>query len=110
MTKICNLEDIEDGESIGLTVAIAGNAKMLIAVRRGDSAYVYINSCPHIGAPLDLQPGKFLTHDKKSILCSTHGALFEIDTGHCTFGPCKDDHLEVLPIKIEKGEILSLAS
>jgi nitrite reductase/ring-hydroxylating ferredoxin subunit len=110
MTKICNLDDISDGESIGLTVEIGGNAKMLIAVRRGDSAYIYINSCPHIGAPLDLQPGNFLTHDKKHLLCSTHGALFEIDTGHCTFGPCKDDHLEVLPIKIENGEILSLAS
>ena len=109
MTKICDLNDIEDGESMGLTVEINGNAKMLIAIRQGDQAFVYINSCPHIGAPLDLQPGKFLSHDKKHILCSTHGALFEINTGPCVFGPCQDDHLDVLPVQIENGEVLSTA-
>ena len=109
MTKICNLNDIEDGESLGLSVEIAGNSTMLIVIRRAENAFVYVNSCPHIGAPLDLQPGKFLSHDKKHIICSTHGALFELDTGHCTFGPCKDDHLDVLPTGIENGEILSLA-
>jgi nitrite reductase/ring-hydroxylating ferredoxin subunit len=107
MTKICDLEDIEDGESIGLTVEIDGQPKMLIAVRKGTQAFVYINSCPHIGTPLDLQPGKFLSFDKKHILCSTHGALFEIETGHCTFGPCKDDHLDILPIRVENGEVFS---
>jgi nitrite reductase/ring-hydroxylating ferredoxin subunit len=107
MTKICNLDDIEDGDSIGLTAEIAGATKMLIAVREGSQAFVYINSCPHIGAPLDLQPGKFLSHDKKHIMCSTHGALFEISSGLCTFGPCKDDHLDILPIRVENGEIFA---
>ncbi len=108
MTKICDLNQIPDGESIGLTVEIAGNAKMLILVRKADKAFAYVNSCPHIGAPLDLQPGKFLSHDKKNIVCSTHGALFEIDTGHCIFGPCKDDHLDALPIQIVNGEVISV--
>jgi nitrite reductase/ring-hydroxylating ferredoxin subunit len=106
MTEICNLDDIEPGASIGVTVEIDGNSKMLIVVRQAEYVYAYINSCPHIGTPLDLQPGKFLSHDKKNIMCSTHGALFEINTGHCTFGPCKDDHLEVLPVRLEKGAVL----
>ena len=106
MTKICNLDDIAEGEGIGVTVDIDDTAKMLIVIRRNKSAFAYINSCPHIGTPLDLQPGKFLSHDKKNIICSTHGALFEITTGHCVFGPCKDDHLEVLPVRVENGEVL----
>ncbi|MBT7955922.1 MAG: Rieske (2Fe-2S) protein [Rhodospirillaceae bacterium] len=106
MTKICNLDDISERDSIGVTAEIDGVAKTLIVVRRDDTAFVYINSCPHIGAPLDLQPGKFLSLDKKNIICSTHGALFEIDTGHCIFGPCKDDHLDVLPVQVENGEVL----
>jgi len=106
MTKICDLNDITEGESIGVTAEIEGTAKMLIVIRRNKNAFVYINSCPHIGAPLDLQPGKFLSHDKKNIICSTHGALFEIDTGHCVFGPCKDNHLDVFPVQVENGEVL----
>ena len=65
MTKICDLNYNTEGESIGVTAEIEGTAKMLIVIRRNKNAFVYINSCPHIGAPLDLQPGKFLSHDKK---------------------------------------------
>jgi nitrite reductase/ring-hydroxylating ferredoxin subunit len=108
MNKICNLDDIKDGGSIGLTLEINGNLKMLIALRNGDRAFVYINSCPHIGTPLNLQAGKFMSHDKKYIICSTHGALFKIDTGHCIFGPCKDDYLDSLQIRIENGEIFGV--
>jgi len=110
MTKICDLNDVNDGESIGVTAEIDGTAKMLIVVRRDNTAFVYLNSCPHIGTPLDLQPGKFLSIDKKNIICSTHGALFEIDTGLCIFGPCKDDHLDVLPVRVENGEVRHIAS
>ena len=39
---------------------------MLIVIRRNNNAFVYINSCPHIVEPLDLQPGKFLSHNKIS--------------------------------------------
>jgi len=105
MSKICDLAEISEGDSIGVTAEIDGVAKMLIVVRRDGRAFVYLNSCPHIGTPLDLQPGKFLSHDKQNIICSTHGALFEIDTGHCIFGPCKDDHLDVLPVQVENGEV-----
>ncbi len=106
MIKICDLDDIPKGESIGVTAEIDGAAKMLIVVRRDDTPFVYMNSCPHIGTPLELQPGKFLSIDKKNIICSTHGALFEIDTGYCIFGPCKDDHLDALPVHVENGEVL----
>ena len=105
MKKICNLSDITSNQSLGLLVVINGEKKPLIVVRLENNISVYLNSCPHVGTPLDLKPGQFLSHDKKNIICSTHGALFQIDTGLCIFGPCKDKYLEEIPIHIDKGEI-----
>ncbi len=75
MTRICDLNDIPEGEGTGLTAKIEGTTKMLIVIRRNNNAFVYINSCPHIGAPLDLQPGKFLSHDKKYHLLNPRYAV-----------------------------------
>ena len=104
-TKICNLDDIKDNNSFGLSAKINGTLKKLIVVRSGKHTFVYLNSCPHIGAPLDLRPGQFFSHNKDNIICSTHGALFQIRTGLCIFGPCKDKYLEAIPICIEDNEI-----
>jgi nitrite reductase/ring-hydroxylating ferredoxin subunit len=105
LTKICNLDDIKDNNSLGLSAKVNGILKKLIVVKSGKHTFVYVNSCPHIGAPLDLRPGQFFSHNKESIICSTHGALFQIRTGLCIFGPCKDKYLEAIPICIEDNEI-----
>ena len=92
--RLCALTDIPDGDSAGFQVAEGGARHDLIAVRRQQAVVVYRNSCPHIGAPLDFAPGRFLSLDKTHILCSTHGALFRIDDGFCVSGPCLGDSLE----------------
>ena len=105
VTKICNLNDIKNNNSLGLSARINGILKKLIIVREGNHTFAYVNSCPHLEAPLDLRPGQFLSHNKENIICSTHGALFQIKTGLCIFGPCKDKYLEAIPISIEDNEV-----
>ena len=81
------------------------NKLMVLAVRKDDQVFVYINSCPHIGTPLDFHAGKFLSRDSKHIICSTHGALFEIESGYCIFGPCRNSYLEGVPVAVSNGEV-----
>ena len=104
--KLCNLSDIEDGNSAAFTVILDGKSKMVLAVRRDNEVFVYLNSCPHTGAPLDIHAGKFLDKEKKHILCSTHGALFQIEDGYCIFGPCRSSYLEAVPIIIKDDSVL----
>ena len=104
--KLCNLSDIEDGNSAAFTVILDGKSKMVLAVRRDNEVFVYLNSCPHTGAPLDIHAGKFLDKEKKHILCSTHGALFQIEDGYCIFGPCRSSYLEAVPIIIKDESVL----
>lgn len=90
---LCKLDDIDDGESTALIADLNGERTSLIAIRQGNSVTLYVNSCPHILAPLDFMPGRFLTPEKDMILCSTHGALFRIEDGECVHGPCIGKHL-----------------
>ena len=66
----------------------------LMAVRQGERCIVYVNSCPHIGTPLDWTPDRFLSADGRRIVCATHGAEFQIADGLCIRGPCHGDRLE----------------
>lgn len=103
--KLCELAEVEDGGSAGFSIERDGVKRLVMAIRKGEAVYVYVNSCPHIGSPLDFHAGRFLSHDKKHILCSTHGALFEIEDGLCIFGPCRKTSLEAIPVTVSGGTV-----
>ena len=102
---LCGLDDVPDGGSNGFIAETPAGRQAFLVIRKGDNAFVYINSCPHIGSPLDFEPGKFLNRDKTHIMCSTHGALFNIKDGHCVSGPCAGKDLKKQPIRIEGHKI-----
>jgi nitrite reductase/ring-hydroxylating ferredoxin subunit len=102
---LCRLEDLPDGGAKGFA-APAGGFTGLFAVRRGSDVVVYVNSCPHIGVPLDWAPDRFLTADGQRIVCATHGAEFCIADGICLRGPCFGDRLEAVMIQIKDGVVL----
>jgi len=101
---LCRVEEIQDGGAKGFPPA-PGGFNGLMAVRQGDAVYVYVNSCPHIGTPLDWTPDRFLSADGRTIICATHGAEFRITDGECTIGPCRGDFLEAVKFRIEDGTI-----
>ncbi|OEJ64091.1 Rieske (2Fe-2S) protein [Magnetovibrio blakemorei] len=104
-TPLCRLEDIPDNGSAGFVVPVNGEMARLLAVRRGSIVYLYINSCPHTHAPLDFTPGQFLNLEKTLIMCSSHGALFRIEDGHCVQGPCAGNHLTKVACSVRNDEV-----
>jgi nitrite reductase/ring-hydroxylating ferredoxin subunit len=105
MRVLCRLEEIPDGGAKGFAPPDGGFTG-LFAVRRGNDVFVYINSCPHIGVPLDWAPDRFMTADGGRIQCATHGAEFGIADGVCVRGPCLGDRLEGVMIQINDGAVL----
>jgi nitrite reductase/ring-hydroxylating ferredoxin subunit len=103
---LCRLEDIADGESRGFPAA-PGGFTGLFAIRRGAQVFVYVNSCPHIGLPLDPAPDRFLDAKKQHIVCSAHGARFRIEDGGCFSGPCYGESLEAVPARLDaEGRVI----
>ena len=98
------LDAMADGQAMAFDAG-PGGFTGLFAVRQGDTAVVYVNSCPHIGVPLDWAPGRFLSGDASHIVCATHGATFRITDGMCLQGPCIGETLEKVMITLKDGVI-----
>ncbi|MCH8301778.1 MAG: Rieske (2Fe-2S) protein [Proteobacteria bacterium] len=75
-------------------------------VRQGDEVYAYQNFCMHAGHPLNWKPDGFLTGDGSQIICSSHGAIYEIDSGECVAGPCPGRKLRPIEVEIRDGEVI----
>lgn len=101
MTVLCQVNDIEEDAAKGFDV----DGQSVFAVKKDGQIYVYINSCPHIGIPLEFQPDEFLDMEKRFIQCANHGALFEIETGDCIAGPCTGQALKAAPFEIVGEEV-----
>lgn len=98
-TELCRLEDLENGSARGIDI----RNERYIVVRQGQSLFVYLNQCPHLGVPLDWQPDQFMDAEYDLLRCATHGALFLPDTGECVFGPCLGRFLTKIPFEFEDG-------
>lgn len=97
---LCQLDDIADGKSRGFA-GPDGSFIGLFAVRQGESVHVFVNSCPHVGVPLDMLPDRFLDGAGRMIVCAVHGAYFRMTDGFCVSGPCAGDSLEKVPARID---------
>lgn len=99
---LCRSEDIPERGSKGFEI----NGLQLFGVRKRGQVYLYENTCPHVGLPLNWSPDKFLDMEGELILCSSHGALFQIENGRCVAGPCPGRSLKSVPYREENGSII----
>ncbi len=98
---LCRLDDIEDGQAKGFTLGSGLEAREIFVVREDGQVFGYLNSCPHLGTPLNWDGDRFISDDSGLILCATHGALFEIEDGACVSGPCIGQALEAVPVALD---------
>jgi nitrite reductase/ring-hydroxylating ferredoxin subunit len=108
LSGICRLEDLKDPGSGGFQVEKDGEQVRIMVIRIGPSVWGYVNSCPHIGAPLDWVQGWFLDRSRTRILCASHGATFRIEDGFCVGGPCAGDALTPFPVEVRDGWVIPL--
>jgi len=106
-TVLCRLEDIPDGEARSFRVEDGGEPVEVFVLRRGTNLVAYVNSCPHIGTPLDMIPDRLLNRDRSRFLCATHGAEFRFDDGHCVKGPCRGASLTAIPVRLADGRVVA---
>jgi nitrite reductase/ring-hydroxylating ferredoxin subunit len=103
---LCALSELSDPGSRAFSVGEGDWPVRGFIVRRGREVFAYINRCPHAGHPLNLRPDRFLTPDGTLILCNSHGAMFEIDSGVCVAGPCPGQRLRTIAVRVEDDEVV----
>jgi nitrite reductase/ring-hydroxylating ferredoxin subunit len=103
---VCRLTDLDQHGARGFTIGRGEWPLRGFVVRSGNAVHGYVNYCPHAGHPLNFKPHQFLTHDGSLILCSSHGALFEKQTGYCVAGPCAGKQLRSIALEVESGFVM----
>ncbi len=92
-------DTLQPGQTARFQIERNGKTVAGFIVNHQGRHYAYVNRCPHAGTPLDLWPNEFFTEDGRFLVCATHGAVFEPDSGRCIEGPCPGARLHSLEVE-----------
>ncbi|PIX75037.1 MAG: (2Fe-2S)-binding protein, partial [Rhodocyclales bacterium CG_4_10_14_3_um_filter_68_10] len=85
---ICASSDlVEGGPGVRFQVQEGEGLAAAFAIRWRGRVRAWLNRCAHIGVELDWMPGRFHDDSGLYLICSTHGALYQPDSGRCAGGP-----------------------
>jgi nitrite reductase/ring-hydroxylating ferredoxin subunit len=108
---ICATDGVERGDAKAFSLSRldeAGESRPfpIVIVRTHANHYFgYVNSCPHEGIWLNFGEGNFFTPDRGFLKCGRHGSVFEIESGVCISGPCKEQSLEPIALAVIDGDV-----
>jgi nitrite reductase/ring-hydroxylating ferredoxin subunit len=98
---ICPGAALEDGgRGVRFEVLVDGRLAPAFVIRYDGRVYGYLNQCAHVPMELDWSEGQFFETSGLYLMCATHGATYEPDTGHCIGGPCRGGALQ--PVRVEE--------
>ncbi len=113
---ICRRADLEEGINGGKAIRFMmrleeKNSQTIscFVVAFGGGIYAYVNKCPHRYTELDWLPGDVFDDEGLYLICATHGAVFKVDSGLCTDGPCKGLSLQKVQVR-EVDELVILGA
>lgn len=90
LVPLCNSRDLVDGGlAVAFDVVFGGQTCRAFAIRYQGLPHAYLNRCTHVAMEMDWQPNRFFDDTGRWLLCSTHGAAYQPDTGACAGGPCR---------------------
>lgn len=87
---LCSSGDLVDsGLAVAFDVVYLGRTCRAFAIRYQGRVYAYLNQCNHVQMEMDYLPNRFFDLTGHRLICATHGALYQPETGACTGGPCR---------------------
>lgn len=89
VVHICASTDIaESGRGVRFPVRSGHASETGFVIRYRGVVYGYLNRCAHVPIELDWTPGVLFDTTGSYLICATHGALYDPQTGQCVAGPC----------------------
>jgi nitrite reductase/ring-hydroxylating ferredoxin subunit len=104
---ICSSHAVVEREQ-GLRFALPelGERVTGFVIRYNGLVHAYVNQCAHLSVELDWNEGDFFDLAKNYVICATHGAQYQPETGYCVMGPCKGRSLQAIHVTERSDEIL----
>lgn len=96
---------VERGMGIRFDLAELGRYVTGFAVRFQGRVHAYVNQCAHMPVELDWNEGDFFDLSQNYLVCATHGAHYQPDSGYCVMGPCRGRSLTALAVDERDGKV-----
>jgi len=101
--RIAAVDEVEEGKTLKFPFKRKEQPMEGFVGRFNGTLFAYENTCRHIPISLDYGDNRFFTNQGDALMCQTHGAVYEPDTGLCTRGPCAGASLFPLEVMEEDG-------
>lgn len=99
--RLCHVDELQEGSARGFGLESPRRDSLFLVKHQGQ-LHAYVNDCPHWpGSPMAWRRDGYLNHGATRIVCSGHGAEFDIASGHCTLGPCLGQSLTPVALEID---------
>jgi nitrite reductase/ring-hydroxylating ferredoxin subunit len=105
--RIARIGEIAEGKSKKFFLRVGTLDVECFVICWQGAHHAYVDKCRHIAMSLDWVENRFFDEDGRFILCSTHGALFEPDTGDCVLGPPAGKRLIRVPLETRGDELFA---
>jgi nitrite reductase/ring-hydroxylating ferredoxin subunit len=104
---IFNSEDlVNEGAGLRFPLPQIHERATGFVIRFHGKPYAYVNQCAHLPVELDWNEGAFFTAQKDYLICATHGAHYQPETGFCIMGPCKGKSLTPIQVTEENRQVI----
>jgi nitrite reductase/ring-hydroxylating ferredoxin subunit len=102
---VARVEEVPPGRSKKFLLPVGGLEVECFVVHWSGGYHAWVNKCRHIAMSLDWVENRFFDEEGCHLLCATHGALYEPDSGRCVEGPPVGKRLIEVPLEVRGGEI-----
>ena len=103
--RITDVDDVPTDTTLLFTIRDGFDDEEAILTRTDEGDVVaYTNYCQH-WTDVRLDKGDGATKRDGELVCGKHGALFEDDSGRCTYGPCEGAVLSEVEISVGDGAV-----
>jgi nitrite reductase/ring-hydroxylating ferredoxin subunit len=96
---------VDGGSGVRFEIDRGGVALPAFVVRFQGAVHAFVNKCQHQRTELDWNPGEFFDAERLYLICATHGALYEPDSGLCIEGPCRGARLAAVAVCERDGGV-----
>jgi nitrite reductase/ring-hydroxylating ferredoxin subunit len=103
---VARVSELPPGQTKKFFLEIDGREEECFVVNVAGTLHAYVNRCLHVPMTLDWVENQFFTEDRRYILCATHGACYEPDTGECVSGPPCGKFLIRVPLTVRDDEVV----
>jgi nitrite reductase/ring-hydroxylating ferredoxin subunit len=105
-SRITTVDDVPEDTTFLFRVSDGDDeTREAILVRLDDGTVTgWLNCCQHF-THIMLDKGSGAPMRNGELVCANHGAMFEADSGECTYGPCEGAFLEDVAVAVEDGAV-----